>query len=362
LKKQMDYSLFVAIIFLLSFGLVMLYSASSYEAQMINKPSYYYLLRQSGFVAVGFVVMIILSKINHKVWAKLAVLSYIASILLVILVMTPVGHAVGGAQRWIVIFGGISFQPVEFAKIAVILYLANLISKMKRPMEKFSTLLSIMVRILPLLLLVIFGTNNLSSAIIIFVITIIMLFVASPRYMQFILAGLTGLLGIIIVIFNTGFRSDRIEAWLSPETTKKGYQAMQALYAIGSGGVFGKGLGNSVQKLGFVPEVQNDMIFSIICEELGLFGAIGLILMFVFMIWRFLVIANKTEDIFGSFVVVGIMTHVAIQVILNIAVVTNSIPNTGVTLPFVSSGGTAVMFLLIEMGLALAVSRSIKYD
>lgn len=358
----MDYSLFVAIIFLLSFGLVMLYSASSYEAQMNNEPSYYYLLRQFIFVSIGFVAMIIISKINHKIWSKLAVIGYVVSILLVILVLTPLGTERGGAQRWIELFGGFSFQPVEFAKIAVILYLANLISKLKRPIEKFSTIISILIRLSPLLVLVIFGTNNLSSAIIIFVIAIVMLFVSSPKYMQFILAGMTGVVGVALVIMNTEFRSDRIEAWLSPETTSKGYQAMQALYAIGSGGVFGKGLGNSVQKLGFVPEVQNDMIFSIICEELGLFGAIGLILMFIFMIWRFLVIANNTEDIFGSFLVIGIMTHVAIQVIINIAVVTNSIPNTGVTLPFVSSGGTAVMFLLIEMGLALAVSRSIKYE
>lgn len=358
----MDYSLFVAIIFLLSFGLVMLYSASSYEAQMINKPSYYFLLRQFIFVAAGFVAMLIVSKIPYKIWPKFALFAYLLSLLLIVLVLTPLGHSVSGAQRWIKLPGGFSFQPVEFAKIAVIVYLADLISKLKRPIEKLSTIAGIMLRLLPLLLLVVFGTNNLSSAIIIFVIAIVMLFVSSPKYIQFIIAGAIGVAGIALVVFNTGFRSGRIKAWQNPESTDAGYQVMQALYAIGSGGIFGKGLGNSVQKLGFVPEVQNDMIFSIICEELGLFGAIGLILMFIFMIWRFSVIAKNAEDLFGSFLVIGIMAHVAIQVILNIAVVTNSIPNTGVTLPFISAGGTASSFLLIEMGLALGVSRYIKYD
>ncbi len=356
MKKQMDYSLFVAIIFLLTFGLIMLYSASYYEAQMKNLPSYYYLLRQFVFVVFGFVVMMIISKINHRIWSKLAFIGYLLSIILLIIVVSPLGHAEGGAQRWIRIAGGVSFQPVEFVKIAVIVYLANIISKMKRPIEKFSTLISIGLRLLPILLIVVFGTNNLSSAIIIFAIAIVMLFVASPKYMQFVLIVIVGIVSVGAVILYS-FRTARIEAWLSPESSESGYQVIQALYAIGSGGIFGKGLGNSAQKLGFVPEVQNDMIFSIICEELGLFGAIGLILLFIFMIWRFSIIANNSQDVFGSFLVIGIMAHVAFQVILNIAVVTNSIPNTGVTLPFISSGGTAAVFLLIEMGLALAVSR-----
>ena len=159
-----------------------------------------------------------------------------------------------------------------------------------------------------------------------------------------------------------GFRSDRIVAWLHPweDTSGTSYQTVQGLYAIGSGGLFGKGLGQSVQKLGFVPEAQNDMIFTIICEELGLFGGMAVILLFLFMIWRFMIIASNAPDLFGSLIVVGVMAHIAIQVILNIAVVTNSIPNTGVTLPFISYGGTSVVFLLAEMGIVLSVSRNIK--
>ena len=158
------------------------------------------------------------------------------------------------------------------------------------------------------------------------------------------------------------YRAERIKIWLNPEDYEKGYQTLQGLYAIGSGKLFGKGLGESMQKLGFLPEAQNDMIFSIICEELGLFGAVCVILLFLLMLWRFMVIANNAPDLYGALLVVGIMAHISIQVILNIAVVTNSIPNTGITLPFISYGGTSVLFLLSEMGLALSVSRGIRLD
>lgn len=147
--------------------------------------------------------------------------------------------------------------------------------------------------------------------------------------------------------------------WLNPEqySSEGGFQVLQGLYAIGSGGLFGKGLGQSVQKLGFVPEAQNDMIFTIVCEELGLFGGIAVLLLFAFLIWRFMVVANNAPDLFGSLIVVGVMAHIAVQVILNVAVVTNTVPNTGVTLPFISYGGTSVVFLLMEMGLVLSVAR-----
>ena len=156
----------------------------------------------------------------------------------------------------------------------------------------------------------------------------------------------------------------RIEAWLNPESdpTDKGFQVLQGLYAIGSGGLVGQGLGESIQKLGFLPESQNDMIFAIICEELGLFGAVSIILIFLFMIYRFMIIANNAPDLFGALLVVGVMGHIAIQVILNIAVVTNTIPNTGITLPFISYGGTSVLFLLMEMGIVLSVSNQIKLE
>lgn len=182
--------------------------------------------------------------------------------------------------------------------------------------------------------------------------------------------GLIGVAGIALLVFfivstgggNGGFRSVRIMAWLDPEghSQGKGFQTLQALYAIGSGGIWGKGLGESMQKLSFLPEAQNDMIFSIICEELGLFGAIGVILMFIILLWRMVVIANNATDLFGAMLVVGVMGHIAIQAILNIAVVTNVIPNTGISLPFISYGGSSVMFLLVEIGLVLNVAKRIQ--
>lgn len=158
------------------------------------------------------------------------------------------------------------------------------------------------------------------------------------------------------------YRAERLRIWLNPEKYEKGYQTLQGLYAIGSGGLFGKGLGGSMQKLGFVPEAQNDMIFSIICEELGLFGAISVILLFVITIWRFMVIASNAQDLYGALIVTGALAHISIQVILNIAVVTNTIPNTGISLPFISYGGTSVLFLLAEIGLVLSVSRGIHLE
>ena len=187
-----------------------------------------------------------------------------------------------------------------------------------------------------------------------------MLFVASPKYSHYVLmAAAVGVVGVVFISFEA-YRMDRIKIWLNPEAYEKGYQTLQGLYAIGSGGLFGKGLGESMQKLGFIPEAQNDMVFSIICEELGLFGAFCVILLFVMLLWRMMVIANNAPDLFGALLVVGVMGHFAIQVVLNIAVVTNSIPNTGITLPFISYGGTSILFLMSEGGLVLNVSKSIR--
>jgi cell division protein FtsW len=204
------------------------------------------------------------------------------------------------------------------------------------------------------------GASNLSTAIIIMGIAVVLIFVASPKYAQFIWMGAAGVgfMGIFLAL--ESYRMERLAIWRNPEMYEKGYQTLQGLYAIGSGGLFGRGLGESVQKLGFLPEAQNDMIFSIICEELGLVGASFIILLFLILIWRFFVIATHAKDLLGALIATGALAHMMIQVILNIAVVTNSIPNTGITLPFISYGGTSVMFLLLEMGLVLSVSNLIE--
>lgn len=356
-----DYSLLFIILFLVGFGLVVLYSTSSYEAQKKFSDAAFYLKKQSFATALGLVAMFIIAKaqwIDYHMLEKLSVPIYVLAIICSTLVLL-IGQDYNGSKRWLKL-GPLSFQPSELAKLAVIIVLSYMISKIGKKIEKIRTVVIVMLVAAPLAILV--AVNNLSTAIIIAGIAVILVFVASPKYLQFILVGVTGFLGAGLFVRMEGYRAERIKIWLDPESYDKGYQTLQALYAIGSGGLFGKGLGESMQKLGYVPEAQNDMIFSIICEELGLFGAMCVIILFLLMIWRFMIIANNAPDLFGSLLVVGIMGHISIQVILNIAVVTNSIPNTGITLPFISYGGTSVLFLLSEMGIALNVSRRIKLE
>jgi len=342
----------------------MLYSTSSYNAQIKFGSSTWFLKKQLiatilGIAAMGFVIFFGYNRVK-----KFSIFIYISAFLSIFLVLTPLGIESYGARRWIWI-GFTSIQPAEFAKLATIIFLAFIISKNAKSVKNFKTLVKIIGLTIPVIGAVAIVTENLSTAIIIMGIVIIMLFVASPKYNHFvIMGGVAAIFVVLFIVLGDGFRMTRIEVWKNPEeySLEGGFQVLQGLYAIGSGGVFGKGLGQSVQKLGFIPEAQNDMIFTIICEELGLFGAIAVILLFLFMLWRFMIIANNAPDLFGALLVVGVMAHIALQVILNVAVVTNSIPNTGVTLPFISYGGTSVLFLLIEMGLVLSVSRSIRSE
>lgn len=368
-EHYFDYSLLFIILFLVGFGLVMIYSASSYNATVEMDNAMYFLIHQGGAAAIGIAAMFVVSWIPYHFWERFAVLGYIVSIILILLVKTPLGREVNGARRWLYL--GISVQPAEIAKLAMILFLASLICKIGRNVRSMRGFVMILALAGVVCVMVWKITENMSSAIIIFGIAFLMLFVASPDYRRFIAIGLAGVAGAAAVVVlvtrmsnaeGMSFRFGRILAWLHPEqySSGTGFQTLQGLYAIGSGGIFGKGLGQSIQKLGYLPEEQNDMIFAVICEELGLFGAIAVMLIFLLMIWRFMVIANNAPDLFGALLVVGVMGHIAIQVILNIAVVTNTIPNTGISLPFISYGGTSVMFLLIEMGLVMSVARGIK--
>ncbi len=359
--KYCDYSLFFLVIFLLGFGLVMLYSVSAYNANLKFNDTMHYLKRQ-GFAAIlGITAMVVISRIDYHVWIHFGNLAYFLALGLCVIVIF-VADERNGSARWLPL-GPLSFQPSELAKLATILFLSGIVCRIPKQIGKFSNLLKVMAMTIPLFVVVAY--TNLSTAIIIMGISIVITFVASPKYWQFIAMGVVGVFGGgVLFIMAATYRMDRIEAWLHPEdfTTGTAFQTLQGLYAIGSGGLFGKGLGQSMQKLGFVPEAQNDMIFSIICEELGLFGAVCVILLFLLMIWRLMVIANNAADLYGALIVSGIMAHIAIQVILNIAVVTNTIPNTGITLPFISYGGTSTSFLLAEMGLALGVSRGIRLE
>ncbi len=354
-----DYSLLFIMLLLTAFGLIMIYSTSAYTAELHGDGADYYFKKQLFNCGVGLFVMIAATFFNYRIIRGFTGFVYILSIVLCALVYSPIGMTINGSRRWIRV-AGVSFQPSEFAKLAVLLVVAYIAAKNPKEMSRFGNVIKVFFIISPIAGLVAY--TNLSNAIIIVAIALFILFVVSKRYLQFILSGgIMAALAVALIVFSS-YRGDRIEAWLSPETSDKGYQTLQALYAIGSGGWFGKGLGQSLQKLGYVPEAQNDMIFSIICEELGIFGAACVILLFALMIWRFVAIAMNARDLYGSLLVVGVVGHVATQVILNIAVVTNTIPNTGISLPFISYGGTSVMFLMAEMGIVLNVSRNIRIE
>lgn len=355
-RSGFDYGLLVVVLLLVIIGLIILYSTSSYNGQVRFHDSFYYLKKQAFATSLGLAMMYVMANIDYHIWQKYAMFAYVLSLILSVLVLL-IGDEYNGSKRWLS-FGPLSFQPSEFAKIAMILFLANMVVKHAKSMKKIKTLLWIMLLILPIVGLV--GASNLSTAIIILGIGVILVFVASPLYAQFVWLGVTGVGFLAIFLAVESYRLERLAIWRNPEKYEKGYQTLQGLYAIGSGGLFGRGIGNSVQKLGFVPEAQNDMIFSIVCEEWGLVGASFLIILFLLLIWRFFVIATGARDLFGALIATGAMAHMMIQVILNIAVVTNTIPNTGITLPFISYGGTSVLFLLLEMGLVLSVSNLLQ--
>ena len=348
-----DVLLVCMVLFLVVFGLAVLYSTGSYNGSVRFGDAFYYMKKQFFAAALGMLAMYLISCMDCHIFEKYAIAAYLISLALSTLVLFA-GNAYNGSRRWLSL-GPLSFQPSEFAKLAVILFLAKMVGRQKKKRNSFLNLVFVIALVLPIVALV--GTNNLSTAIIILGIAVIVVFVSDKRYMQFVWIAAAGAGMMALFLGMESYRLERIAIWKNPEAYEKGYQTIQGLYAIGSGGLFGRGFGESIQKLGFVPEAQNDMIFSIICEALGFVGATILMLVFLVLIWRFMVIAVHAPDLFGSLIAAGAMGHIAIQVILNVAVVTNTIPNTGITLPFISYGGTSVLFLLSEMGLVLAVSR-----
>ncbi len=366
-RGYFDYSLLFVWIFIMLLGYVLLYSASSYMALSNYGNSFYFLKKQIFATIVGTVPLLLCTFIDYRLWKNFSKIAYFGSIITVFLVLSPMGIENHGARRWVGI-GPLQFQPAEVVKIGVIIMTAYMLSKCgTNALKKLSTSWKIFAPSLIGALFIVLITSNLSSAIIIVGIGAVMLIVAGADK-KFILSligiGTIGLSLILLISTALGksFRISRVLVWLNPEeyADSGGYQVMQGLYAIGSGGLFGKGLGNSVQKLGFVPEAANDMIFSIVCEELGIFGTVCIIFLFIFLIRRMRVIASNAPNLYGSMIVVGVMAQISIQVVLNIAVVTNSIPNTGVSLPFISYGGTSLVFLMAEMGLVFSVSRHVK--
>ena len=362
--QYFDYDLLLVIIFLMCLGLIMLYSTSSYENGT------YYFSRQALFGAASFAAMLFVSKIDYHIYGAFSFECYLLAMFLMALVQTPLGHSANGARRWIRITESLTLQPAEVMKIAVILFISYELCRLGNKAHTRGGAARVFAFGIAAAAGVRYLTDNLSTAIIVLAITCILYFVVHPKLKPFLamLAGGVVMLFVLISFLSASisesdnFRLSRIITWLDPEnhTDNGGFQVMQGLYAIGYGGFFGKGLGNSTQKLGVIPEAQNDMILAIVCEELGVFGSIIILLLFGLLLYRLMFIARNAPDLYGSLVATGIFAHISLQVILNVMVVTNTIPTTGITLPFISYGGTSVLFLMVEMGIALGIARKIK--
>ena len=355
-RGMLDMPFLVLTVLLVLIGVIMMFSASYASAYATEGSSTYYFARQGLFAVAGIAGMLFVSRINYQIWRYLS--RPILMVTMAIMLITPIfGLTGGGATRWIRI-GSIRFQPSEVAKLAVIMSYAQLIARYKDRMKTSRGLIPF-IMILGVMVVALLFQSHLSGIIIICAVAAAMLFMGGVQLRWFALGlGAIALLGIIY-LSTMGYAADRITAWLDPwsDPRDKGFQIIQSLYAIGSGGLMGLGLGRSRQKYQYLPEEHNDYIFPIVCEELGFVGAVVIILLFMLLIIRGYWIAMHAKDRFGALLVGGISTLMALQVFFNIGVVTNFLPSTGISLPFFSYGGTALLIQLFEMGLVLSVSR-----
>lgn len=369
-KNSIDYTLLITVLLLLSLGLIMVLSASSPTAISEGRSSYSYFIRQAIFAALGIVAMYIISKIDFRIYKRFYKLAYALSIILLVLVLV-IGREVNGATRWIYITDSLSFQPSEIVKFLLIIFYAAILTKNRDTLGKyFKGLIKHVLFLVPIIFLLLLEPH-LSTSIVIIIVCCVMMIVAGCKFIQFLLSGIVaggiGGMAITIAYFTSEAIRDRFQyavtrivTFVDPwqDATGTGWQVIQSLYAIGSGGLFGLGLGQSKQKFLYLPEPQNDFIFSVLAEELGFVGCLFVIVLFAILIWRGILAAMKAPDMFGSLVAIGITALIAIQVIINIAVVTSSMPATGMQLPFFSYGGTALFILLCEVGVLLNISRA----
>lgn len=365
-RGKMDMVFFGCVVALLAVGLIMLFSASYAFAYYNYGNSYKFIIRQAIFAVIGVVGMVAVSFIDYRWLLKKAIpwIVYILSVgmLGLVLLLPPMSEDFD-YKRWISI-GGFSFQPSEVAKFAIILLFSYLIAKYHKKMQEFKFGVCFFLLLLGTVCGLMVAEPHLSATILVFTIGVILMIVGGTKLSHIGLVGGVGAVGVLIVVLTgaVSYAFSRFQYWIDPwaDATGKGYQTIQSLLAIGSGGLWGRGLGNSRQKYLWVPEPHNDFIFSIVCEELGLIGALCILAGFGILIWRGVMIAMRAPDRFGSLLAMGIIFQVGLQAALNILVVTNTIPNTGISLPFFSYGGTSLLMLLGQMGIILSISRSSK--
>lgn len=357
--KDVDYTVLMLVCVLIIFGLIMIFSSSYYYAMTeakFNNDKFFFLAKQLKWTVVGFVAMVGCMCINVEFFRKISSLAYVF-IVGVLGVVLLVGVATKGSQRWLEVFGT-SIQPSEFAKFIIIIFMSDYVIKKKRWLN--GDFIDLAICTIPLVIAGgLIAKENLSTGIVVMFVGVVIMFVSSNKFKNFVILGLFGVAGLIVMIAIESYRVDRITGWLDPWSDPKhtGYQIIQSLFAVASGGLFGLGIGQSRQKT-FIPESYNDIIFAIICEELGFVGAAIVILLFALLIWRGMKIAMNAKDKYSSYVATGITAMVAIQVIINIAVVTNTLPNTGMPMPFISYGGTSLVVMMASMGLLLNISRN----
>lgn len=361
ISGKMDLTFLFLLIIILTVGLVMLFSASYFYAYTYYGNSYYFIVKQAGFAVFGLLMMLVISKIDYHFIRKFAIPFYIImAVFLGVMLLLPPMVANTSVKRWFSL-GPVNFQPSELAKFAVILLLAHLIAANQKKMKTFTFGVLILGLLVGLICVLVVLEPHLSAAVLIFFIGAVLMIVGGIK-LRYIFIGLGVILAGVIVLLSgvIKYAEDRITYWRDPWTapTGEGFQTIQSLLSIGSGGVLGTGLGQSRQKYLWVPEPHNDFIFAIICEELGLIGALIIIVLFCLLMWRGFVIAIKAPDKFGSLMALGLTFQVGLQMTLNVLVVTNTIPNTGISLPFFSYGGTSLVILLMEMGVILSISRS----
>lgn len=357
---KIDITFLSIILILLTVGLVMLFSASyAYSLEYYNN-SYRFISRQAIFAVVGVALMLIVSRIDYHIWRKFAWGIFAVSILLlVILLILPPMVSGMSVKRWFVV-GPVNFQPSEIAKFAIILLFSSLIAGNYKEMKKIGFVAFLFVILIVTAVLIV-AEPHLSATLLVLTIGVVLMIVGGLAK-KFIVGGaVVGAVGIVGFMISgaISYVADRLTYWRDPwsDATGKGFQTIQSLLAIGSGGILGRGIGQSRQKYLWVPEPHNDFIFSIVCEELGLIGAVAIIILFCLLVWRGFYVAMHAKDKFGSLLAIGLTFQVGLQAMLNIWVVTNTIPNTGISLPFFSYGGTSLLILLCEMGLVLSVSR-----